>query len=323
MSLKTNFTKKLKRLFAKKESTDLLGIALRQKSLAFGSVSLKNIMHNQSIAIRENNYSDALNALSLEHGVKGQTYLVLSSSLSQIVQIDKPNIPDEELLPALKWQIKDLVSVAPENMLIDYYDGMKLGGVEKIHVVCTSLPDIKELTAPLLQEPFTLRSITTEEFAFTALVPEKNEASLIVCQQPGEEIVLIIVKEGKLSFHRRLRGFAHLAEKTESELTAGLVDNLSLEIQRSTDYFERQMKQAPIKSIEVLTPMANEAFLARKLSENTNVPVSLFAMPEGFSDYRENAVSLGAIIPQLRSKTLQESEKIESSIDAPQDVTNG
>ncbi|MDG1751908.1 MAG: hypothetical protein P8I03_09650 [Thalassotalea sp.] len=69
---------------------------------------------------------------------------------------------------------------------------------------------------------------------------------------------------------------------------------MSLEIQRSTDYFERQLKQAPIRSIEVLVPMANEAFLARKLAENTNVPVNLFTMPEGYSQQREYAACIGA-----------------------------
>ncbi|MFB0998648.1 MAG: hypothetical protein QMC13_00235 [Colwellia sp.] len=120
------------------------------------------------------------------------------------------------------------------------------------------------------------------------------DACLMVCQQPNEEIILLIVKQGKVFFSRRLRGFAQIATKTEEELSFGIVDNLNLEIQRSTDYFERQLKQAPIRSIEVIVPMVNEALLTRKLAENTNVDVNLLTMPEGFNDAREFAVTIGA-----------------------------
>ena len=54
------------------------------------------------------------------------------------------------------------------------------------------------------------------------------------------------------------------------------------------------MKQAPIRSIEVIVPMVNEALLTRKLAENTNVDVNLLTMPEGFNDAREFAVTIGA-----------------------------
>jgi len=105
----------------------------------------------------------------------------------------------------------------------------------------------------------------------------------------------LIVKQGKIFFSRRLRGFAQIATKTADELSFGLIDNLNLEIQRSTDYFERQLKQAPIRSIEVIVPIENEAVLARKLAENTNAVVNLLKMPEGFTDAREFAVNVGAI----------------------------
>ncbi|MFT5815747.1 MAG: MSHA biogenesis protein MshI, partial [Psychroserpens sp.] len=112
--------------------------------------------------------------------------------------------------------------------------------------------------------------------------------------QPNEEINLLIVKNGQLFFSRRLRGFAHIANKSEDELTMGIIDSLSLEIQRSTDYFERQLKQAPIKIIEILLPVEQEAFLASKLAENTNVEVKLFAMPETLENFRGSAVAIGA-----------------------------
>ena len=74
----------------------------------------------------------------------------------------------------------------------------------------------------------------------------------------------------------------------------GAIDSLSLEIQRSIDYFERQLKQAPIKSIQVLVPMENEGYLARKLAENASSEVHLFTMPEGCEEHRAFAAAIGA-----------------------------
>ena len=155
---------------------------------------------------------------------------------------------------------------------------------------------LKKLVDGLFENNISLTGITIEEFAFAKLIEVKDDATLLVCQQPNEEILILIVTKGQLFFHRRLRGFSQIAKKSEQELEMGAVDSLSLEIQRSTDYFERQMKQAPIKEISILLPMENEAFIARKLAENTNVSVSLFELPGPFSNQRSAACSIGAML---------------------------
>lgn len=315
MSLKNKITEKIQSLLAKKTSPNLLGISLRQKSLSFCLMPLKSDIQTDSVNTPERQYLEACKALAMEHNLAGQVSLVLSPQQTQIVQIDKPTVPDEEMVSALKWQIKDLVSVAPEDMLLDYFEAPKLSGVEKLNVVCASFSEVKTIVEPLSQGPFKLNEIISEEFAFANLIPISSDATLLVCQQPNEEVVIVIVKEGRIFFHRRLRGFAHLADKTEAELGMGVVDSLSLEIQRSTDYFERQLKQAPIKSIAVLLPIKNESFLARKLSENSNVAVNLLAMPEGFSEQREHAAAIGAVIVKK-----QMTELIEETVTAKEEV---
>ncbi len=285
---------RIKNVFSKAKSADAIGVALRQHSISY---FIKKLDENQceSIENKANPVSQALKDLLSSLSLSGQCYLVLANADSQIVQVEKPNVPAAEMNAALKWQIKDLVSIAPENMVLDYFDGPTLaGGHEKVNVVCVARHDLIELVSTLSTDELNLVSITTEEFAFASLLPIQQDAVLLVCQQPNEEINLLIVKNGQLFFSRRLRGFAQIANKSEEELGQGVVDALSLEIQRSTDYFERQLKQAPIKVIEILLPLASEAFLARKLAENTNVEVKLFAMPEGLEKLRGSAVAVGA-----------------------------
>ena len=285
---------RIKNIFSTGKSTQSIGVALRQHSISYfskeGDENNAGVVENKS-----NSISGALKDLINKQTFSGQCQLVLANAQSQIVQVDKPNVPETEMNAALKWQIKDLVSISPENMVLDYFDGPTLaGGHEKVNVVCVPKSDLLELVKILSSDNLAINSITTEEFAFASLLPIQQDAALLVCQQPNEEINILIVKNGQLFFSRRLRGFAQIANKSEDELTMGVIDTLSLEIQRSSDYFERQLKQAPVKTIEILLPIEQEAFLARKLAENTNVEVKLFAMPTSLESLRSSAVAVGA-----------------------------
>ncbi|MFT5814507.1 MAG: MSHA biogenesis protein MshI [Psychroserpens sp.] len=285
---------RIKNIFSKVKSTDLVGISLRQQSISY-FVRKANESKCEVFENKDNSIAKALKALVRVESLPGQCHLVLAHAHSQIVQVDKPNVPAAEIKAALKWQIKDLVSIAPENMILDYFDGpMLAGGHEKVNVVCVAKNDLMALVSIFNDAQLNINSITTEEFAFASLLPLQEDAVLFVCQQPNEEINLLIVKNGQLFFSRRLRGFAQIVNKSQDELSMGIIDSLSLEIQRSTDYFERQLKQAPIKIIEILLPVEQEAFLASKLAENTNVEVKLFAMPETLESLRGSAVAIGA-----------------------------
>ena len=282
MPMSSKLTRKITQLFSKAEPMDHLGVVLRQGEVTYCYFPENQPAKVDAIELRASNYLQALEQVSAE--VSGQCHLILSTEQYQIIQIDRPNVPDEEMHGALKWQVKDQVSFAPDEMVLDYYDGPTLaGGVEKLNVVCASSIALKNFIAPLMNDNIQLKTITTPEFAFANLVPVHNDACLLVCQQPNEEILLLIVKDGQLFFHRRLRGFTHIAQASEQDLSMGLIDSLSLEIQRSTDYFERQLKQAPIKSIQLVLPIHTEAYLAEKLAENTHIPVEILALPEPFS----------------------------------------
>ncbi len=279
--MSSKLTRKITQLFSKAESMDHLGVVLRQGEVVYCHLPEDRPAKVDIIELGANSYLQALEQIPSE--VSGQCHLILATEQYQIIQIDRPNVPDEEMCGALKWQIKDQVTFDPDDMVLDYYDGPTLaGGVEKLNIVCASSTVLKSFIAPLMNDNIQLKTITTPEFAFANLVPVQSDACLLVCQQPNEEILLLIVKDGQLFFHRRLRGFAGIAQVSEQELSMGLIDSLSLEIQRSTDYFERQLKQAPIKSIQLILPIQTEAYLAEKLAENTHIPVGILALPELF-----------------------------------------
>ncbi|MFT7006815.1 MAG: MSHA biogenesis protein MshI [Colwellia sp.] len=304
--------KSINNIFSKSQSDQLVGISLQQESIALcllpsivATTSEENTAVSSGIfqhkKVNQLDFPHAIIDLQTELAFTGKCHIVLSLQQSQIVQVDKPDIPPAEINAALKWQIKDLVSISPDNMVLDYFDGPLLaGGKEKINVVCAPLDELKKIVAATNKESAEVASITTVEFAFANLLAPQSDACLLVCQQPNEEIVLLIVKQGKLYFHRRLRGFRQIANKTEEELSTTVIDNLALEVQRSSDFFERQLKQAPIKEIKVLLPMDKESFLARKLAENSYIPVTLLALPEAYQQHRSHAAAIGATMYEAK-----------------------
>jgi len=299
-------------IFSKKQSEQLIGISLQQESISICALPTQittttaesDVPQNidfKELSVNELDYSATIVKLQADANLVGKCHIVLNGPQSQIVQVDKPNVPSGEINAALKWQVKDLVSISLDNMVLDYFDGSLLaGGKEKINVVCSPINELKKIVTAANQGQMEVVSITIAEFAFANLLPIQNDACLLVCQQPNEEIILLIVKQGKLYFHRRLRGFSQIASKTEDELTMTAIDSLALEIQRSSDYFERQLKQAPIKEIKVLLPIAAEGFFARKLSENSHLPVSLLALPEAYQAHREYGAAIGATMADAR-----------------------
>ena len=287
--------KSLTKFFVKKESHHQLGISLRQDALVYCYTPENALPVIQEFPLLDNNYLPGLTKISENASLKGDCHLVLPSQFYQIVQLEKPQIPAAEINAALKWQVKDLVTFPPDDMVLDYFDAPRLlNSAEKINVVCARQSLLKEMVALLSDKRLQLKSIITEEFAFSALLPFDEDACLLVCQQPNEEILLLIVKQGQIYFHRRLRGFNQIAQRSEAELQAGVIDALSLEIQRSSDFFERQLKQAPVKHIRLILPMQQEAFLAEKLAVNANIEVSLLTMEQDIA--RDYAASLGAIV---------------------------
>ncbi|MFD2167765.1 type IV pilus biogenesis protein PilM [Thalassotalea euphylliae] len=291
MSIKTKITQ----LFAKAESGHHIGLAFRQDALAYCLLSTDGSVEHQQIPITDNEQEPAIKQLVSQDNLSSQGHVVLAPTQYQIVQVDKPNVPEEEVLGALKWQIKELVTYPPEDMVLDYFTGPTLaGGAEKVNVVCASKDNLKSMVQLFEDSDITLKTITTEEFAFASLVPFQEHAVLLLCQQPNEEIIILIVKMGRIYFHRRLRGYAQIATKTIEELSFGAIDSLSLEIQRSSDYFERQLKQAPIKEIQLILPIKNEQFIATKLAENTNTPVGVYPFDVLHQDKAMFGAAIGA-----------------------------
>ena len=301
-------------LFAKKKSPNLLGVSIQQDTISYGYFPQKGQSTNEQFS-GLNDVTVGLEKLHEHKEISGRCQLILCPKTYQIVQVDQPNVPEEEMVAALQWLVKDLVTIPGDDLLLDYFSAPMVAGQQKLNVVCTQRSKVQPYVTALHKNNIALETITTEEFAFSHLLANKQGPQLLICQQPNAEIIILIVKEQQLFSFRRLRGTALIGQRTEQELSHGAIDNLSIEIQKSIDFFERQLKQPPVKTINVLLPTANEAFIARKLSENTHLAVELLKLPSEISEERGFAAVNGCIYAQLAPATTNENH-VEKNVEA-------
>lgn len=179
--------------------------------------------------------------------------LIISPAMYQIIQLEKPAIAEQELITALPWQVKDLTDIALEEMVLDYIDlPAAPGQPSKINVVVSVKSQLQELVALVHRAKLNLQRILIEEWLVHELLEYADHAALVLMHQPNQEVLLQVIRQGQLQFSRRVRGFSKLHQYSEAELQQGVFDNLLLEIQRSMDYIESQLKLPPVRSIHLL-----------------------------------------------------------------------
>lgn len=177
------------------------------------------------------------------------TFVAFSINHYQQYQIDKPAVEQHELLNALKWSVNELIG-NDDARAIDYFDlPVAVAGNAKVNVVALNNNAIESVVEAVLDARLILKNISVEEMVTCNLLMGESEAVLSLIQDDGDEVCLNIVKDGCLYFSRRLKGFENLNSFSIDELNMGIIDSLCVQIQRSMDYFESQLRQAPIRHI--------------------------------------------------------------------------
>ncbi|WNO59908.1 hypothetical protein [Rheinheimera sp. MMS21-TC3] len=211
-----------------------------------------------TVTVENNQWQSALNSVLEVLPKKCQLHIVLSPDSYQIIQLDKPALPDDEMLQALPWLVKDLVEIAPEEMVVDYLELPEIiAQPKKINVVISRLSNLRELVQLIERQNKTLSSIKPEEWVLAGQLEQSAQPTMLVMHQPGQELLIQIVRAGTVYFSRRARGFNRLSEISAAELRNELLDTLLLELQRSMDYFESQLKQPPVRDIRLVVNQAN------------------------------------------------------------------
>lgn len=269
----------------------LLTIVVHQHSVSFCIAEIavhaaepSSLVINDQVAARTGAWVETIEKLLQQYKRFLQpdmpVQLVLGLSLYQSVLIDRPQLPPEELASGLKFALRELVSLSPSQIIADYYElPAQPAGSDKINVVVADKKQLEPMLASLRDAKLALQGISVVELANARLVTDTIDPVMFLLQRAGEPIVVQIVSEEKLFLSRQVRGFEKLAEYSTDELKMGALDPLSVEMQRSLDYFDSQLRQRPVAAIKCALPFNPASAVHEALQQQLGLTVSGLTYP--------------------------------------------
>lgn len=222
---------------------------------------------------------------------------LLGSSEYQLLAVEAPNVPAEELKAAIRWRVKDTLSYHVDDATIDVLQ-IPTGkqGTERaqsLYVVAAPNEVIKKRITLFEDAKLNLDIIDIPEMA------QRNIAALF--EDEGRGLALLAFDEnggmltfsggGELYLARRIEISLRQLQDADESLRRQAFDRLELEVQRSLDYFDRQFNHLAVSRMLVAVP--RQVGLVEVLQENLDVDVErldlsqimdLTAAPELASD---------------------------------------
>lgn len=283
-----NFAASLKNLLPRsKRQGALLGIEFAATGVAWVHLLLNQEQiiceHAEFIPISGNdNPVDELRSRLAKMRLQNlPCHFVLTQGSYQIILGEAPKVPDEELADALRWRIKDLIQFPIQQAVVQGFflpEDSARGTNRMAYAVAVQRSIIENLSNHARNLKLNLLSIDIPELALRNLVHFCAEdgnrgVALVKLNQGGGS--LIIVRDNNL----------YLSRQFVLPYNAGLLDdlpadNLILEVQRSLDYFERQMRQVPPGQIYICGENVTADKVTPTIRNSFSIPVKLLPLEE-------------------------------------------
>lgn len=201
---------------------------------------------------------------------------LLAGGEYQILNVEAPNVPREELKTAIRWRLKDVLDFPPLDATIDVLDiplDANSRAQQSVFAVAARNTVIQPRQKLFLDAKVELHAIDIPEMAqrnVSAMVePEGRGVAMLSFGDDGG--LLTVSYRGELYLSRRFDvTLAQLLEPDHDRKHQSF-DKITLELQRSLDHFERQYSFISIAKL-VLGPSPVSG-LDEYLSSNLYTPV--------------------------------------------------
>lgn len=269
------------------------------------TIELSSVIINDHLEATPKSWVPALQKLFLRYKKHLDDDLPVQISLGigcyQNVSIDRPNLEGEELAAGLKFAVRELVSLPPTQIVADYYEiPAQPAGSNKINVVVADKRQLEPVLKIIADESLALQGISIAELAVARMMQNGAEPNMLLVQAPNEPLSVQIIGQQQLYLSRQVRGFEMLPKLTTDEIKLGALEPLSVEMQRSLDYFGSQLRQRPVTKVRcalaLQSPQAVHESLAAQLGlEVSQVRYPGWAQELAAGDYSD-FVALGGLL---------------------------
>ena len=245
-------------LKGKKNTNDRAGLCVTRDGVAAARVDLSaqpkpRLVHCSFTSFEEGaDVQPVVSGLPLD---RAMVTCVMENSGYQLLLVEAPDVPEEELRAAVRWRIKELLDFHVDDAVIDVFEmpEQSRGGTTRMMYAVAAREEAVRGQADLATAAgLQLDAIDIPELCMRNLTAQLDEdqygvAFLYLGDKHG---FLTVTRQGVIYLTRHVdTGVQTLAEADglRSELVAGL----ALEIRRSLDYFESHYDQKPISSLYV------------------------------------------------------------------------
>jgi MSHA biogenesis protein MshI len=206
-----------------------------------------------------------------------------------LLQVEAPDVPPDELRAAIRWRVKDLIDFHIDDAVIDVFEvpDSKAAGKKKMYVVAARADQVRQRIDSLLESGLRLEVIDIPELALrnvAALLPEDVNGVAMIYLEENEGLITITRQE-TLYLSRRIRfGYNSLPDTAvhgqDREAIEGWLDGITVEVQRSLDYYESHFSQPQVSGL-VITPGRIEIpDMAAYLSAQLGLPARILNVNE-------------------------------------------
>ncbi len=203
----------------------------------------------------------------------------------QMLQVEPPEVPVEELREALRWHIKDMLHTPAESASIDYFEIPQEPGVSVRARQLWAVAADKGLLAPRVAA-FDRAKLPLEVIDIPELA-QRNIAALFEAENRGLALLSFDERGGMLSFTyggelyalRRIDVTLAQFIGGDTSQSEALFERVALEAQRSLDNFDRQFGHISVNRL-LVAPLPESAAFLDYLREYLAVPVAELDLTE-------------------------------------------
>ena len=232
----------------------------------------------------------------------------------QMLLVDAPNVPVNELKTAIRWRIKDMLSYHVDDATVDVLQipsGKNVGDrPQSLYAVAASNTTVRKCVALFENAKIPLTVIDVPEVA------QRNIAQLFEAEGRGLALLafdeygalLTFTMDGELYLTRRLDISSGQLQDANENLRHQYMDRIELEVQRSLDYFDRQFQHTPVSRLLISAPERSD--LIKILAANLDLPVEKMNLAQvmdisAIPDLARNEF-VAAVLPTLGAALRQE-----------------
>ncbi len=273
----------------KKSPPGMVGIEISDQGISFAHVEESSgqqrlrtceMLMNNNGQLPKEQFCERIQQLKL-NGVRCN--VVLPAGSYNLLLVEAPNVPEDELRDAVRFRVKDMIAFPLEEALIDVFSlpaDSSRSGRKMVYVVAIQESKVRDIMALVSAADLELAYVDIFELAL------RNITEKLDVGQRGVAMVRLLQGQATLALMRE--GNMYLSRQFDLPYNAGLFDDLPedqlvLELQRSLDYYERQMGQVPPAHIFLCGDNVSSDKVTDNLNSSVAGEVSVLCLAESLN----------------------------------------